>query len=94
MWNKTIFVSMADSAIDSLVLDLVEWVAKERQRPYEDVMDAWRTSCPRYPVWEDATDRGLVATERVDGCWVVKVTSAGLDLLARRRSSEASHSDC
>mgnify|MGYP002382501856 CR=1 FL=1 len=26
--------------------DLVEWIAKE-PRPYADVMDAWRTSCPR-----------------------------------------------
>jgi hypothetical protein len=23
-------------------------------------MEAWRTSCPRLPVWEDATMNGLV----------------------------------
>ena len=38
---------------DALILDLVEWVAAQ-PRAYSDVMDAWRTSCPRLPVWEDA----------------------------------------
>ena len=88
MSNKRYPDSIADSVIDSLIFDLVEWVAKERQRAYEEVMDAWRTSCPRYPVWEDASDRGLVATECVDGSWVVRVTSAGLALLAQHRPDE------
>ena len=43
----------------SLVLDLVEWVAGA-PRPYSDVMDAWRTSCPRLTIWEDAQAQGLV----------------------------------
>ena len=46
-------------APDPLVLDLVEWVALE-PRPYADVLDRWRTSCPRLTVWEDALDRGFV----------------------------------
>jgi hypothetical protein len=46
-------------APDPLVLDLVEWVATE-PRPYADVLDRWRTSCPRLTVWEDALDRGFV----------------------------------
>ena len=45
--------------VEALILDLLEWVAKD-ERSYEEVMDAWRTSCPRLPVWEDANDRGLV----------------------------------
>jgi hypothetical protein len=45
--------------LDPLVLDLVEWVARE-PRTYAQVMEAWRTSCPRLTVWEDAVDRGLV----------------------------------
>jgi hypothetical protein len=47
-------------AADSLVLDLVEWVARE-PRPYQEVIAAWRTSCPRLTVWEDAVDSGYVA---------------------------------
>lgn len=49
-----------------LILDLVEWVA-EKPRPYGDVMDAWRTSCPRLTVWEEAVDRGLVVRRYVAG---------------------------
>jgi hypothetical protein len=48
---------MPDAAPESLILDLLEWVAGA-DRTYDEVMDAWRTSCPRLPVWEDANDRG------------------------------------
>lgn len=71
---------------EPLILDLVAWVA-ERPRPYAEVMDAWRTSCPRLPVWEDAVDRGLV--RRVRGA-LVEATPAGLSMLcAAGRSSKA-----
>jgi hypothetical protein len=70
------------SNIEALILDLVEWVAKE-PRPYADVMDAWRTSCPRLTVWEDAVDRGLVEREATAEYGViVKVTSLGSSYLA------------
>jgi hypothetical protein len=42
---------------DALVLDLVEWVARE-PRLYSEVIETWRTSCPRLTIWEDAVDRG------------------------------------
>lgn len=70
--------------LDALILDLAEWVAKA-PRTYEDVMEAWRTSCPRLTVWEDAVERGIV--ERVkgaDGRWMVVVTVAGEDFLAAK----------
>jgi hypothetical protein len=35
------------------------WIA-ERPRTYEETMQAWRSSCPRHPVWEDACIDGLV----------------------------------
>ena len=49
---------MAASA-DPLVRDLLAWVASE-PRSYRDVLDAWKTSCPRLTIWEDANDAGLV----------------------------------
>lgn len=63
--------------LDPLVRDLVEWLARA-PRPYAEVIDAWRTSCPRLTVWEDATDRGYVAreTKAPRGTYVV-VTDAG-----------------
>lgn len=67
--------------VQALVLDLVEWVAKE-PRLYADVMDAWRTSCPRLMVWEEAVDRGFVQREARPGQGIhVVVTPAGRDLL-------------
>ncbi len=67
---------MNDSAPESLILDLLEWLEK-RDRTYEEVMDAWRTSCPKLPVWEDANDRGLVMKEQLQGCCIVRITSSG-----------------
>ncbi len=78
---------MADT-VESLILDLLEWVAL-RERTYQETIDAWRTSCPRLPVWEDANDRGLVAAERHDGRLLIRVTSAGFDMLQRQRSRVA-----
>lgn len=66
----------------ALVLDLVEWVAAQ-PRTYADVMDAWRTSCPRLTIWEDAVDRGLVGCQRRDGIGtIVIVTPLGLAVLS------------
>jgi hypothetical protein len=72
----------------ALVLDLVAWVAA-RPRTYAETMDAWRTSCPRLPVWEDANDNGLVAVVAGDGGVredAVRVTDAGQDFLRRHRA--------
>ena len=74
---------MADSVVEALILELLEWVTK-RDRTYEEVMEAWRTSCPRLPVWEEANDRGLVVMENVNGLCVVRITSSGRDLLVQR----------
>ena len=71
---------MMDSVVENLILDLLEWVTKE-ERTYEQVADAWRTSCPKLPVWEDATDRGLVTPEVINGRCIVKATSSGRALL-------------
>jgi len=61
---------------DALVLDLVEWIARE-PRLYSEVIDTWRTSCPRLTIWEDAVDRGYVARRpTVDGLRVT-VTEGG-----------------
>lgn len=77
---------MSDSSVETLILDLLEWISRE-ERTYEEVMDAWRTSCPRFPIWEDACDRGLVITTHRDKRRVVTVTSAGIALLEIIRSS-------
>jgi D-3-phosphoglycerate dehydrogenase len=71
---------MTDSVVESLILDLLEWVIKG-ERAYDEVIDVWRTSCPKLQVWEDANDRSLVANEFVNGRCIVKVTASGVALL-------------
>jgi hypothetical protein len=67
---------MADNS-DPLVLDLVEWIARE-PRLYSEVIETWRTSCPRLTIWEDAVDRGYVARESVAGIGErVAITAGG-----------------
>ena len=68
--------------VDSLILDLLEWVARA-PRPYAEVMEAWRTSCPRLPVWEEANARGFLEQRHVEGSpALVTVSSAGRRHLA------------
>jgi hypothetical protein len=65
---------------DALALDLVEWVAREPRR-YAEVIETWRTSCPRLTIWEDAVDRGYVARRpSVEGLRVT-VTETGARFL-------------
>ena len=43
----------------ALTLQLLEWISS-RPRTYADVLDAWRTTCPRLSIWEDACIDGLI----------------------------------
>ena len=70
--------------VENLILDLVEWVAR-KERSYEETMDAWRTSRPRLPAWEDASSRGLVETSSVKGRRLVRATPTGYALLKQKR---------
>jgi hypothetical protein len=63
---------------DALTRQLLEWIGEE-PRSYVETMDAWRTSCPRLTIWEDALSAGLI--RRVPGSSIadaaVQVTKAG-----------------
>jgi hypothetical protein len=72
-------------ALDNLVLDLLEWLGPS-PRPYVEVLDAWRTSCPRLPVWEEAIDRGLVERQHAIGLGLlVRVSEVGAEHLRTHR---------
>ncbi len=45
-----------------LTAQFLAWLAA-RPRSYEETMEAWRSSCPRLSVWEDALGAGLVALQ-------------------------------
>lgn len=50
---------MHTCCMDALTLQLIAWLA-DRPRTYGEVMEAWTTTCPKMPVWEDAVTNGLV----------------------------------
>ena len=50
------------AGMDALTLQLISWLS-DRPRTYGEVMEAWTTTCPKMPVWEDAVSDGLVRIE-------------------------------
>ena len=72
--------------VETLILDLLEWMGPH-PRPYAEVLEAWRTSCPRLPVWEDADDRGFIARHHASGRGgaLVSVSAAGAEHLRKHR---------
>jgi hypothetical protein len=46
----------------ALTLQVLAWIAED-VRTYAQAMEAWRSSCPRLSIWEDAILDGLVAFE-------------------------------
>lgn len=71
--------------VEALVLDLLEWIGQQ-PRPYSEVIEAWRTSCPRLPVWEEATERGFVERRHHPGRGAfVTVTPLGAAFLGEHR---------
>ena len=68
-----------------LTLDFLTWL-QTAPRQYAEVMEVWRTSCPRLTIWEDAVDNGLVAHQHVPGRpAVIVVTAKGGKMLAAHR---------
>ena len=62
----------------ALTLQLLQWI-HQRSCTREEVLDAWRTSCPRLSIWEDACVDGLVEFPPGDG--FVRVSAKGRALL-------------
>jgi hypothetical protein len=71
--------------VETLILDLLEWVGRD-PRPYAEVLDAWRTSCPRLPVWEEANDRGFLVRRHTPGRGtLVGLSATGAEHLRKYR---------
>ena len=67
-----------------IMLQFLAWVA-DRPRTYADTMEAWRSTCPRLSVWEDAIIDGLVRMEN-GGSRAVKLTKRGRAVVERARA--------
>jgi hypothetical protein len=67
------------NAQDALTAQMLEWIATG-QHTYNEVLETWKTSCPRLSVWEDACIEGLVDCAAVQG-GTVFVTEKGRHFL-------------
>lgn len=77
-------------AVDALIPDLLEWMGPA-PRAYSEVIDAWRTSCPRLPVWEEACARGFIERRHQAGTEaIVAVSALGRAFLRERDRSARS----
>ncbi len=77
-----------------LTLAFLRWVA-DQPRSYDDAMEAWRTSCPRLSIWEDALADGLVIVQRIradaDDGDIVVLTATGRSVLAEQSPGSTDH---
>ncbi len=64
-----------------IMIQFLAWVA-DRPRNYAQTMDAWRSSCPRLSVWEDAIIEGLIRIER-NANRSIRLTPHGAAVLAQ-----------
>ena len=70
-----------------IMMQFLSWVA-DRPRSYAETMDAWRTSCPRLSVWEDAVIADLVRLEG-EGSRSVRLTQRGAAILRQAQEATA-----
>ncbi|MCG3131229.1 MAG: hypothetical protein FLDDKLPJ_02007 [Phycisphaerae bacterium] len=56
--------SNRSGSVNPLLKEFLAWVA-DRPRTYGETMQAWKSSCPRMTVWEDAVATGLIRVDRV-----------------------------
>ena len=69
------------STVETLIVDLLEWIGPT-PRSYAEVQDAWRTSCPKLPVWEDALDAKVLESWFEAGRGrLIAVSASGVELL-------------
>lgn len=76
--------------VSALTRDFLAWIDRE-PRSYAETMEAWRTHCPRFTIWEDALADDLVCLERSAGARAsearVVLTPRGRAMLAAAPSS-------
>ena len=85
---RTLPTNTMPDPTSALTLQLLEWISY-RPRTYAEVLDAWRTTCPRLSIWEDACIDGLIAYEP-DGDRIVTVSPKGQALLQSQLPSPRS----
>jgi hypothetical protein len=75
--------------VNPSMLEFLRWLSS-RPRTYAEAMEAWRTSCPRLSVWEDALLDELVLLESTSDDARVTLTPRGAALV---KQSERPHTE-
>lgn len=57
-------MNAVDWVLQSLIVNFIEWLSS-RQRTYDDVIDAWRTLCPRLAMQDEANSGGTMTIVEV-----------------------------
>ena len=68
--------------VSLLMLEFLNWVARQ-PRTYAQSMEAWRSTCPRTSVWEDALAAGFIENQnhgRADNTQVM-LTERGREIV-------------
>jgi hypothetical protein len=71
---------VTNRATQGVMLQFLSWVS-DRPRTYGEAMETWRSSCPRYTVWEDALADRLIEVQKAE-----PVRHARLTLTARGKT--------
>jgi len=69
-------------AAHGVMLQFLRWLS-DRPRTYGEAMETWKSSCPRYTVWEDALADRLIEVEKSDAVREaqVRLTARGKTML-------------
>ena len=78
---------MPNDPTRALTLQLLEWIS-DRPRSYAEVLEVWRTGCPRMSIWEDACIAGLIDAQP-GPARIVVLTDKGRALLGGQVESAA-----
>ena len=83
--RKTRASASEEAAAAALTLQFLDFVGDGRT--YGETMEAWRSNCPRMPIWEDAVRNGLVRIANggtMKSCRIV-LTARGIAHLRRHK---------
>jgi hypothetical protein len=77
---------MSDAPL-ALTLEFLDWFVAG-PRPYREIMLAWRTSCPRHAIFEDAIQEGLVRRTARTAEPSVELTDEGWAFVRKHRHAD------
>jgi hypothetical protein len=78
----------------ALMVQFLTWIA-EPIRTYDEAMEAWRSTCPRHTIWEDALEEKWIEVRTEESVARVMLTDSGRAVLGACSTADqpSVHSD-